>query len=281
MAGTLMSQLPGAAPVRCRTAVLRQLDREHGDQMKSTRVIAALSAAVVAGAPLCGGAAPAQAGVAPPRAGRVAARLRPRRGHGGLAAAHHPAGRASAAGRRRGRAARRHLPPAGASGRRARHRPSRRTGGSTPILSGAGLTPPSGLTALVEIADSTRGDGARARADRLPHRASSTSCRPASTSTATTRRSRSSGNHVHDLGNDNGTLGSFDINAHGIAVYGDDPHASDHRARASAATRSTTCTSAPARASSSTATSTAGRSPATASTTTTTSASTRSASSRR
>ena len=33
-----------------------------------------------------------------------------------------------------------------------------------PILSGAGLTPPTGLTALVEIADSTRGDGARARA---------------------------------------------------------------------------------------------------------------------
>ncbi len=34
------------------------------------------------------------------------------------------------------------------------------------------------------------------------------------------------GNHVHDLGNYNGTLGSFDINAHGIAAYGDDPHAS-------------------------------------------------------
>lgn len=30
-----------------------------------------------------------------------------------------------------------------------------------------------------------------------------------------------SGNHVHDLGNDNQTLGSFDINAHGIAAYGD------------------------------------------------------------
>lgn len=29
------------------------------------------------------------------------------------------------------------------------------------------------------------------------------------------------GNHVHDLGNDNQTMGSFDINAHGIAVYGD------------------------------------------------------------
>ena len=29
---------------------------------------------------------------------------------------------------------------------------------------------------------------------------------------------------MHHLGNDNGTLGSFDINAHGIAAYGDDPH---------------------------------------------------------
>jgi hypothetical protein len=32
------------------------------------------------------------------------------------------------------------------------------------------------------------------------------------------------GNHVHDLGNFNNTLGSFDINAHGIAAYGDNAH---------------------------------------------------------
>jgi hypothetical protein len=32
------------------------------------------------------------------------------------------------------------------------------------------------------------------------------------------------GNHVYDLGNTNGKLGSFNINAHGIAAYGDDPH---------------------------------------------------------
>jgi hypothetical protein len=31
-------------------------------------------------------------------------------------------------------------------------------------------------------------------------------------------------NHVHSMGNYNGTLGSFDINAHGIAVYGDRVH---------------------------------------------------------
>jgi hypothetical protein len=30
-------------------------------------------------------------------------------------------------------------------------------------------------------------------------------------------------NHVHSMGNYNGTLGSFDLNAHGIAVYGDSP----------------------------------------------------------
>jgi hypothetical protein len=32
------------------------------------------------------------------------------------------------------------------------------------------------------------------------------------------------GNHVHAMGNYNKTLGSFDINAHGIAVYGDRAH---------------------------------------------------------
>jgi hypothetical protein len=32
------------------------------------------------------------------------------------------------------------------------------------------------------------------------------------------------GNHVHTMGNYNGTLGSFNINAHGIAAYGDNPH---------------------------------------------------------
>ncbi len=31
------------------------------------------------------------------------------------------------------------------------------------------------------------------------------------------------GDHVHSMGNYNGTLGSFDLNAHGIAAYGDSP----------------------------------------------------------
>jgi hypothetical protein len=30
------------------------------------------------------------------------------------------------------------------------------------------------------------------------------------------------GNHVHHMGNDNGTMGSMDMNAHGIAIYGRD-----------------------------------------------------------
>jgi hypothetical protein len=93
------------------------------------------------------------------------------------------------------------------------------------ILSGSGLTPPIGLTALVEIADSStvtvRGlDITGYRTDKLD-------VTPAGVYVHGHDRSiRIVRNHVHDLGNDNGTLGSFDINAHGIAVYGDDPHAS-------------------------------------------------------
>ena len=92
-----------------------------------------------------------------------------------------------------------------------------------PVLSGAGMSPPSGLTALVEIAGSrqitVRGlelTGYRTRKlDDVPagiyvHGAD--------------RGIRILRNHVHDLGNYNNKLGSFDINAHGIAVYGDNPH---------------------------------------------------------
>ena len=84
-------------------------------------------------------------------------------------------------------------------------------------------------------------------------------------------------NHVHRLGNDNPTLGSFDINAHGIAVYGDSPHAPDHpppdprqRGRPPAPRRQRERRGQRQRRP-------AGGSPATTSTTTTTSASTRSA----
>ena len=93
-----------------------------------------------------------------------------------------------------------------------------------PILSGFGLTPPSGLTALIEIADSSavtvRG------LDLTGYRSAKLGVTPAGIYVHGHDTSiQIVGNHVHDLGNDNGTLGSFDINAHGIAAYGDDPHA--------------------------------------------------------
>jgi hypothetical protein len=93
-----------------------------------------------------------------------------------------------------------------------------------PILTGSGLTPPIGLTALVEIADSSavtvRGlDVTAYRTDKLDVTPAGVYVHGHDTSIRIVR------NHVHDLGNDNDTLGSFDINAHGIAVYGDDPHA--------------------------------------------------------
>jgi hypothetical protein len=93
------------------------------------------------------------------------------------------------------------------------------------VLSGYGLTPPPGLTALVEISDSAEVtvqglDLTAYRTDRL-------NVVPAGIYVhGGDRDVQLVGNHVHDLGNDNNTLGSFDINAHGIAAYGDDPNAS-------------------------------------------------------
>jgi hypothetical protein len=91
------------------------------------------------------------------------------------------------------------------------------------VLSGAGIAPPDGRSAMVTIVDSR-----------------SITVRDLEITGYTTRRTaavpigvyvhghddgvRILGLHVHDEGNDNGTLGSFDINAHGIAAYGDDPH---------------------------------------------------------
>jgi hypothetical protein len=93
-----------------------------------------------------------------------------------------------------------------------------------PILSGSGLTPPAGLTALVEIANSSA--VTLSGLDLTGYRTNKLGVTPAGIYVYGHDASiRIIGNHVHDLGNDNGTLGSFDINAHGIAVYGDDPHA--------------------------------------------------------
>lgn len=88
------------------------------------------------------------------------------------------------------------------------------------VLDGSSLTPPDGRSAMVAIDGARRVTveglditGYRTRAlDPVPmgvyvHGAARD---------VTLRR-----NHVHHLGNDNPTLGSFDLNAHGIAVYGD------------------------------------------------------------
>jgi hypothetical protein len=99
-----------------------------------------------------------------------------------------------------------------------------------PVLSGAGLTVPAGLTALVEISGSrdvqVRGlDLTAYRTTRLGHVPAGIYVH------GHDDRVQLVGNHVHDLGNDNSTLGSFDINAHGIAAYGDDPHRAITRLR--------------------------------------------------
>ncbi|MHA6758205.1 right-handed parallel beta-helix repeat-containing protein [Streptacidiphilus sp. PAMC 29251] len=92
--------------------------------------------------------------------------------------------------------------------------------GEHPVLDGSSLTVPDGRSAMVTITGSSnvtvRGldiTGYRTtRIDAMPigiyvHGGDSGVVL--------------SGNHVHDLGNHNRTLGSMDMNAHGIAVYGD------------------------------------------------------------
>jgi hypothetical protein len=91
-----------------------------------------------------------------------------------------------------------------------------------PVLSGAGLTPPPRLTGMVGIADSR--DITVRGLEITGYRTDQLGTVPAGVYVhGHDRGVRIIGNHVHDLGNDNNTLGSFDINAHGIAAYGDDP----------------------------------------------------------
>jgi hypothetical protein len=91
------------------------------------------------------------------------------------------------------------------------------------ILDGGPLTPPPGTSAMVAIVNSShvtvRG------LDIRDYGTTSQKSVPIGiyvhgTSSHVTIRN----NHVHSMGNYNGTLGSFDINAHGIAVYGDRAH---------------------------------------------------------
>jgi hypothetical protein len=88
------------------------------------------------------------------------------------------------------------------------------------ILDGGPLTPGPGRSAMVTVVNSSR-----VAVNGLDIRNYGTTSRSAvpigiyvhgASSHVVLRR-----NHVHAMGNYNGTLGSFDINAHGIAVYGD------------------------------------------------------------
>ena len=147
------------------------------------------------------------------------------------------------------------------------------------ILDGGPLTPPPDRSAMVTIVNSSR--VTVSGLDIRNYDTTSKSAMPigiyvhGASSHVTLRR-----NHVHSMGNYNGTLGSFDINAHGIAVYGDRRATPDRRRHDQPQRGRPPGARVRASPSSSTATSTTGGSPTTGSTTTTTSASTPSASSR-
>jgi parallel beta helix pectate lyase-like protein len=95
----------------------------------------------------------------------------------------------------------------------------RAAAGSTPVLDGAGMTVPAGRSGMIEIRDSS--DIAVSGLTVTGYRTTSLSATPIGIFVTGAGHSiRLSGNHVHHLGNDNGTLGSFEMNAHGIAVYG-------------------------------------------------------------
>ena len=91
------------------------------------------------------------------------------------------------------------------------------------VLSGAGIAPPDGRSAMVTVVDSSR---VTVRdLDITGYVTQRITAMPIGVYVhGYDDRVRILGLHVHDEGNDNGTLGSFDINAHGIAAYGDDPH---------------------------------------------------------
>jgi len=91
--------------------------------------------------------------------------------------------------------------------------------GSTPVLDGAGMTVPAGRSGMIEIRDSS--DIAVSGLTVTGYRTTALPATPIGIFVTGAGHSiRLSGNHVHHLGNDNGTLGSFGMNAHGIAVYG-------------------------------------------------------------
>jgi hypothetical protein len=100
-----------------------------------------------------------------------------------------------------------------------RHITVRAAAGAVPVLDGTGLKVPDGRSGMVEIRDSS--DITVSGLAITGYRTKSLSAVPVGILVSGSGHAiRLSHNHVHHLGNDNGTLGSFDINAHGIAVYG-------------------------------------------------------------
>lgn len=87
-------------------------------------------------------------------------------------------------------------------------------------LDGSPLTPTPGRSAMVTVVDSSH---VAVRGLEIEgYRTTSTRAMPIGIYVhGASDHISLDGNHVHSLGNDNDTLGSFDINAHGIAVYGD------------------------------------------------------------
>jgi hypothetical protein len=99
------------------------------------------------------------------------------------------------------------------------HLTVRAAAGAAPVLDGTGLKALAGRSGMVEIRDSS--DITVSGLTVTGYRTSSLSAVPIGIFVTGSGHSiRLSGNHIHHLGNDNGTLGSFDMNAHGIAVYG-------------------------------------------------------------
>lgn len=91
-----------------------------------------------------------------------------------------------------------------------------------PVLDLTGTAPPVGTTGVVEIHDGS--DLTVSGLEITGYRTTSQRSVPIGIYVAgATDGLRLTGNHVHHLGNDNPELGSYDTNAHGIAVYGTDP----------------------------------------------------------
>jgi hypothetical protein len=94
--------------------------------------------------------------------------------------------------------------------------------GQDAILDGSGLRVPDGRSAMVDVSGST--GVTVAGLEITGYRTSAIAGMPIGVYVhGGDTRITLTGLHVHDMGNDNETLGSMDMNAHGIAAYGDSP----------------------------------------------------------